>query len=300
MAIHRPPFVDDLARLAPSETTPLWLEVARAQAARRSAANLLAQRANDRFVAPSPLDLRLAHRLDGLALDAARDFEAILLSPVAPLGACSVVALTSQDRVLSAARGTEVVSDPTNVLALECARRLAVAPHDVRLATVHQTLRAQPLPEQPGFTRHFRLFVMAEAGLGQSSDGFEVGAIVRQLGVLVDLADACERALGAVFANRIATVYAAARRATMATRVEAMIRNAHPALGVERAPLEKGYYDGLRVTFSADTVAGERCPIGDLGVFDWMPKLTSDARTRFVASGFGLQLVPLLYVAAGT
>lgn len=52
------------------------------------------------------------------------------------------------------------------------------------------------------------------------------------------------------------------------------------------------------MSFGADGAqkgGGEHCAIADLGVFDWMPKLTGDGRTRFVASGFGLQLVPLVF-----
>jgi hypothetical protein len=60
---------------------------------------------------------------------------------------CSAVALTDQNRVLSALRGTEVVSDPTNVLALECAVRLQANPKvPAHFATSHRVLRAQPVP----------------------------------------------------------------------------------------------------------------------------------------------------------
>jgi hypothetical protein len=40
--------------------------------------------------------------------------------PVAPLGACAIMGHASQNKVLSALRGTEVVADPTNVMALVC------------------------------------------------------------------------------------------------------------------------------------------------------------------------------------
>jgi hypothetical protein len=123
-----------------------------------------AQLDRDAFVAPSALDQRTSHALDGIALEAAREFEALLLSPVVPLGTCSRLAPTSQDRTLSAARGLEVVSDPTNVLALDCARRLARDPRaDLRLAKVHQVLRAQALPPKRGFARHLRMLALAEA-----------------------------------------------------------------------------------------------------------------------------------------
>jgi hypothetical protein len=45
------------------------------------------------------------------------------LSPVTPLGTCGVVGPVSQNRVVSTVRGTEVVSDSTNALAVEAATR---------------------------------------------------------------------------------------------------------------------------------------------------------------------------------
>jgi hypothetical protein len=68
---------------------------------------------------------------------------------------------------------------------------------------------------------------------------------------------------------------------------------AHVAL--EQGPLEAAYYAGVRVSFGPRTAAGEWIAIGDIGVFDWMVKLTANRRMRFVAGGFGLQLLPLLF-----
>src|SRR5689334_13787926 len=143
------PEAEQILALSPSEPAPLLLEPARPQAASRGPADLREQWARDAFVpppapdlppahasdgpakrgprelreqwardgfvAPSALDLRTAHAFDGLALEAAHEFEALLLAPVAPLGTCSSLAPTSQDRTLTAMRGVEVVSDPTNV-----------------------------------------------------------------------------------------------------------------------------------------------------------------------------------------
>ena len=61
-------------------------------------------------------------------------------------------------------RGTEVVSDSTNVMALECARRLRKSPSvPVRLATCQRVVRAQAIPKKPGYAHHFKLFAMATA-----------------------------------------------------------------------------------------------------------------------------------------
>jgi hypothetical protein len=208
---------------------------------------------------------------------------------------CSTLAPTSQDRTVSAVRGTEVVSDPTNVLALEAARRLATNPRgDVRLCTLHQVLRAQALAPGEGFSRHFRLFALVEAGPARAEDGFEVDAAERAVSVFDRLFDACA-SLGCRFPGRRAVVRATGRRHVLADRICDRVRRALPHVDVVREPLDNPYYDGLRVAFSADTVRGEPCPIGDLGAFDWISKLTSNGRMRLVASGFGLQLAPLVF-----
>ena len=119
------PLIAELAdAIGGSELQSILLEVMRRRATRRASADVLAQYRRDRFTGPAATDQRESIAIDGHLLAAADGFEAIELSPVAPLGVCSTIAPTDQHRVLSALRGTEVVSDPTNVLALECATRI--------------------------------------------------------------------------------------------------------------------------------------------------------------------------------
>jgi hypothetical protein len=302
----------ELGDAPPSVTTPTWLELARRQAARRRPADLLAQWERDAYVAPSMLDGRTMHALDGLALAAAEGFEALVLSPVAPLGSCSVVAPTSQDRTLSANRGTEVISDPTNVLALECARRLRAAPASrLRLCTVHQVLRCQPLPPgkalrtppgvrperatKDGFSRHFRMFVLVEAGPARADDGFEVDAFAGHVDVLVRLCDRAE-AFGWRLRERALVLRTAPGHEVLAERIATRLRQT--GLPMEREPLESPYYDGVRVLFNVRTAAGDVVPLGDIGRFDWVARLAANRRMRMIASGFGLQLLPLRFGAS--
>ena len=146
------PAFDQLATgLAGSDLHSVLLEVMQRRAASRSPGDVLAHYERDPFCAPAIVDLRESLAVDGHLLAAADGFEALGLSPVAPLGVSSAVAHTSQNRVLSSLRMLEVVSDPTNVLALECARRLrANWDTPVHLATCHRVLRAQPAPRLPG------------------------------------------------------------------------------------------------------------------------------------------------------
>ena len=68
-----------------------------------------------------------------------------------------------------------------------------------------------------------------------------------------------------------------------------------PAVGVERETFDAAYYDRLRVMAWVETADGRPVPIGDTGRFDWMTRLNGDRKLRFVASGFGVQLLPLLF-----
>ena len=286
-----PAAYDALTRgMAPSRLWSLLLEVMEARAADRGHAALREQWDRDRFVQPAITDQRTLIEIDRHLLDAAFAFEAIELSPAAPLGVCSLMGRTSQNKVLSALRGTEVVSDPTNVLALECARRLQRdAAAVVRMATSHRCVRAQEVPKQPGFTAHFRMFCLVSAGLEQQDHAFVVSAMVEHVTVMFAALDSLERH-GFAFPDRRMTVLATERRAALGDRIAA-------ALGgpVDRAILEHPYYDGLRFQISARSKDGAQIPLIDGGTFDWVAKLTSNRRAVYVASALGSQLVAQIY-----
>src|SRR5947207_623833 len=111
-------------RIAPTDLQSLLLEVYSRRAAATTAKRLLEQYEQNRFVAPSAADPRMLVEIARLAWKLLPEGYAPLeLSPLCPLGTNSAVASVSQKKVVSTARNTEVVSDSTNVLALECAVR---------------------------------------------------------------------------------------------------------------------------------------------------------------------------------
>src|SRR5438045_4838851 len=186
----------------------LLLGVMEARASARGTAALVDQWARDRFVAPALVDQRTTIEVDRALLAAASAFEAIELSPVAPLGVCSLLGRASQNKVLSALRGTEVVADPTNVLALECARRLRRDPAAVvRLATSHRCVRAQEIPKVPGFSAHFRMFCLVSAGVERQNHAFVVDAAAEHVLTMSSALDHLQ-AHGFAFPDRRVTVLA--------------------------------------------------------------------------------------------
>jgi hypothetical protein len=279
-------------RLPASEVWTLLLEVVDRRAARRAPKDLRAQWAHDRFTQPAAIDPRRMLAIDAVLFEAATQFEAIELSPLAPLGVCSRMAPTSQRRVVSALRGTEVVADPTNVLALECARRLKDEPgHVVRLAASHRAVRAQPAPKGPGYAQHFRLFCLVTAGRERVDHGFVVEHLVEHIQTHVSALDRLEQN-GYSFTDRTLRLLASSERAGAADRVAA----AFAGVSIVRDTLEHPYYDGLRFTITTRPPdGGEPQQLIDGGAFNWLGTLTSNHRLAFVASGMGSQMVAVRY-----
>jgi hypothetical protein len=277
--------------LPASEVWSLLLGVLEERAARRTQANVLQQWSSDRFVCPAYVDQRTLTELDGQLLAAAETFEAVELSPLAPLGTCSVIALTSQNKIVSTIRGTEVVSDPTNVLALECAQRLREYPDRlIRLATCHRCVRAQEVPKHPGFAAHFRIFCLTSAGRERKDQAFVVDELVEHIRTHLSALDRLEQH-GYAFPARSVRILATSARQPLARRIAAALGG----VSIAHEPLDHNYYDGLRFMIHMRSPAGEQIPLIDGGAFDWLRKLTSNRKMVFVASGMGSQLVAHLF-----
>jgi hypothetical protein len=277
--------------LAASRLWSLLLDVLEARAAARRPAALMEQWDRDRFVQPAIVDQRSLLEVDRLLLSTASAFESIELSPVAPLGVCSIMGRTSQNKVLSALRGTELVADPTNVMALECAHRLRRDPATVvRLATSHRCVRAQEFPKVRGFSASFRIFCLVSAGLERQNQEFVVDAVAEHMATMLSTLDQLEQH-GFAFPDRRITLLATEEKAALGDRILAMIDRP----SVERAELDHPYYYGLRFQIAARSSEGVHIPLIDGGVFDWLEKIMSNRRAVYAASGLGSQLVTLLF-----
>jgi hypothetical protein len=285
-------------RLPGAALWSLLLDVIARRAARRTPADLLRQWERDTFTQLAGVDQRTFHALDGHLLEAASEFEAVELSPVAPLGVCSVIGLGSQNRILSALRGTEVVADPTNVLALECARRLRRDPDPlrvIRLVTCQRCVRTQPFPKQAGFAPHFRLFSLVTAGHERKDQRFVTDTLSHHIRTHIAALDRLEQH-GYHFPDRHLRLLATAARASLADRIAAELDI--PGLTIERDTFDKPYYDGLRLTISARAPDGEPKPFIDGGAFTWVGDLTSNRKQVFVASALGTQAVAVVFPRA--
>jgi hypothetical protein len=176
-----PELVEILAdRMAPTDLQSLLLEVYRRRTASISAADLLTGYGQNRFTRPATLDpTALAWFEQRVWSLLPPGYQGLDLSPLCPIGTSSVMATVDQNKVISTARNTEVVSDSTNVLALECAvRRRGLLRQGgsrfqpVRLAASQRQVRAQAF-SGPLEWSHFRIVGLVAAGRDEGAFAFE-------------------------------------------------------------------------------------------------------------------------------
>ncbi|MFC0003638.1 hypothetical protein [Micromonospora siamensis] len=269
-----------LAGLSGADLRTLLMAVARDRATGVRPAQVLRGWQQDRFVRPAAVDPRALARLESRiwALLPA-DVAGVELSPVVPLGTCSAVAPVSQHRILSTARATEVVSDPTNALAVEAAdRRRRGHRGELHLAAAHRVLRAQDFG--PEWGPHFRLFTLVSTARDTGSGRTEARLLVRHLAfwqrVLDELAGGADPGLHVTVLD--APVFA-----------ERLADTVRPAVAGGPVPLYdepdrrrgRGYYrcGAVRVT-----LRGGALEVGDGGFTDWTARLLGDAKERCLIS----------------
>ncbi|MFI7283039.1 hypothetical protein ACIBOV_22545 [Micromonospora chersina] len=267
-----------LAGLPAADLRTLLLAVTRDRVATVRPADVVRRWREDRFVRPADVDPRTLARLEARVWDLLPvDVAGIELSPVAPLGTCAAVAPVSQNRIVGTTRGTEVVSDPTNALAVEAALRRRRA-GEVHLAAAHRVLRAQDFG--PGAAAHFRLFTLVSSARDTGSGRTEARLLVRHLtfwrSVLAELAGPATPALHVTLLDD----------PVLADRLADTVR---PALAGGAVPLRdeperergRGYY--VRAALRLTLEGGDR-EVGDGGFTDWTARLTGDAKERCLIS----------------
>jgi len=293
-AAGSPGLVDVLAeRLDPTDLASLMLEVYRRRADALRPAQVAQRYRASRFVMPSEVWPRSLRRFDELAFElaAALGYEELELAPVTPLGTCSSMAEVHQNVVLSTARNEEVLSDPTNVLALECAQRRKAGAGEQHLCTSHRVLRPQ-YHRGVNAWPHFRLFVLVDAGRAEGGMGLECRALLEHarwhLGLL-----ASARAAGFEFTDArcaLTPLGGPAVRAALEERVLPALVQEFPEVAVainEERTQGRAYYSTACFGVLVNASDGRELLLGDGGCTDWMQQLLGDRKERCVISGFG-------------
>jgi len=291
--------VEKLAEeLNPSDFQSLLIAVYRRRAESLTPRDLVHQYQHNRFVQPahaSPMALLEFDRLAYSLLPP--DFDPVELAPVAPLGTCSAVSTVSQNNVVSTIRNTEVTSDLTNVLALECARRRrlarrdgARAPDRVKLCASHRLLRAQRF-EGPASFPHFRLFGLCAAGRDEGAFTFEGNALTEQIDFYVRLLNAAGKLGYRVEDIRVSVTALDERRiGALQANVLDALSTRHPgvAFGFDHERESgRGYYVDACFGIYARNRPGADYFLVDGGFTTWTQQLLSDSKERLLSSGIG-------------
>lgn len=282
--------------LAPTDLQSLLLEVRRRGVEKLTPGELLNDYERNRFVRPASIAPQEVTRFDDVAWShLPPKYVALELSPVAPLGAASAIATVDQNKVVSTIRNTEVVSDSSNVLALECAsRRRELLSDDPRsaeavcLAATHRILRGQAY-ESPDLSAHFRLLSMCAAGRDEGSFTFEVRHLVEQISFYLTLI----REFSHIESVRVTlTDLDSGHEAELEQRVLSRITDEAPnvstGLDPERAD-GRGYYSDACFKIFVTPSAGDEFELVDGGFTDWTRRLLSNAKERLLISGLGTE-----------
>lgn len=291
-------------KLNPSDLQSLLLEVYRQRAQHQTPAAVLGDYETNRFVRPSsisPLDILEWEQSVFKTLPT--EFQPITLSPVTPLGTSSAIGLVDQNRVLSTIRNTEVVSDSTNVLALEAAvqrrsllKKNPKSKERVHLAASHRLLRTQNY-NNPKAISHFAIFSLCSAGQDEGNLQFELSTMKTHISVYL-------RALRLFFgADQIPLRVSIAdfgpgnREARLEEEMFDPLRTEFTNLTCELDSEDKGqdYYVGFRFHIHAQTPEGGFRELADGGPVNWTQKLLSNAKERCVISGIGSEGVCSLF-----
>lgn len=285
-------------RLAPTDLQSLLLEVYRVRADSRTPSDVLLDYKSDRFVQPSPASPRELSAWEQIAYSCLPEpFTAIALSPLCPLGTNSVVAPVDQNWAVSTSRNNEVVSDSSNVLALECAvRRQELLQSDpksanqVHLATSHRLVRAQKY-DSPQSYSHFATFVMCSAGRDEGYFSFELAAIEMQIRFYLS-------ALRAYLGSEVHLVVTLAdfERKLPSGYVEGRffpsIAQAFGSVDFRtdrKRKRAKGHYTDFAFLLHVARGSGQALEVLDGGSVDWTQKYLSNAKERLVISGLGTE-----------
>lgn len=295
-------------RLSPTDLQSLLLEVYRQRAERQKPSAVLADYERNRFVRPSSVSPLCLLKWEQAAFSQLpSEFRSLALSPVCPLGTNSAVALVDQNRALSTARNTEVVSDSTNLLALECAlqrqRLLRENPKSnvpVHVAASHRLLRTQQF-QNPRSVPHFSAFALVSAGRDAGNLRFEIESLLLHIGFYLR---AIRSFVGSDVPLRVSVTDFGTydRQSLLEENLLKPLREsfAEVVCGFDDERTSgRGYYTDVCFHIYATSPSGEVLEVVDGGAVDWTQKLLSNAKERCVISGIGSERMCMVFGKVG-
>lgn len=280
-------------QISGSDLNTLLLRVFNEKVRKSSPSDLLKRYRENRFVHPSKVELLQLKQfeMDILKVAVNQGVSPIQLSPVAPLGCSSVIGTVDQNKVISALRGTEVVSDATNLIALHIGDLIKYQKSSredfLRFCTTHRHVRAQYFGDNPGMLAHFHLFCMVTSGVDRGSYDFEKKSLWEHIEVYRTIFKSLFNSkIEVIFSERSGYKDSAgfiSRITEYGERLElndVVIRTGSPRK-------DNQYYKGLQFTIKT-VIEDEEYYIGDGGFVDWTQKMLGTKKERLLISAIGL------------
>jgi hypothetical protein len=284
--------------LTGTELNTILLDVFSDVSSKLSPPLLLNRYQSNRFVKPADLPMLELKRmeLDLLELFKRHSFEPIELSPVSVLGSCSVVATTDQDKVLSALRGTEVLADATNSIALHICdlkqnKGLSSSTDMISFSTVQRHVRTQQITGK-GFTPHFKIGCLVTAGTDTGSFSFEKQSLYLHIVAMKELYMDYYKVDDISF-RFICRKHGYDSSERLAEEVREFVIGKHPDISIDiiKTPeKEIDYYKGIQ--YKVDIrVNGKSYEIGDGGFVDWTQQILQNKKERMLSTGIGFDFM---------
>jgi hypothetical protein len=296
--IENPDLVDLLTdKISGSELNTLLLEVFDRKVSKITPSQLLNLYQINRFVKPGDLPVLALKRMefDMLQHFEKFSFEALELSPVAALGSCAVVAPADQKKILTALRGTEVLADATNAIALHVSdlkqRSKFISSHDrFRFSTIQRHVRTQSIQEK-GFTPHFKIGCLVTCGRDTGNYNFEKESLLEHITVMDSLYRDYFKVDDIRFRLLPRSGYEDPSR--LAHQLKNSFTQQRPEISidiVEKSDKENNYYKGIQYKIDIG-VKGKHYEIGDGGFVDWTQQLLQNKKERMLSTGIGFEFM---------
>ncbi len=298
-SLGTPGIAEKLAtQISASDLQSLLLAVYKARSSQRTPSEVLTDYKHNRFVAPSAADPEKLQRVESIIRQHLPSTARVLeLAPVCPLGTSSVIAGVSQNWSVATARNTEVVSDATNVLALECAlqrrRALEIDPKSQEVFhyfASHRLLRPQ-FNDNPHLLTHFRLFHSCSAGRDVGNMGFETDSIFAHASAyLASLQQVAPSS--AIVEFLLSDFHDQDRDEYLERNLLAPLRSAYSGAQFslnDGRDAGRGYYRDLCFHINIQLPGMAAIQLADGGSVDWTQKMLGSAKERLVTSAISTE-----------
>lgn len=290
-----PTLIEKLLSLSNADRNSLLLEVFSRQSKQTVPKDVLKLYQANRFTFPSDASTADYHTLEAELLLSAQEqgVTTVLLSPCAPLGSCSSFGCVDQNNIVSALRGTETLSDPSNMLAIIIADKLKTTKSDasIHYATTARVVRAQPFSGK-GFYAHFGIYCMVSAGKANGSYACEDELLKKHLTYYAQLIHMKYDSKASIVLRKRSGYPDGDGFFSQMAKV---IRETFPdvPLSFDYDDVDNQYYKGINFKIYMEQ-NGETFEIGDGGFVDWVTQMLGDKRERCLISGIGIDRLLLL------